>query len=120
MYIIKRDELYHYGVKGMKWGVRKDKVNKIKSSTVKKARNAANYYKNVTGARSSAAVKKYRRKNIDGMSDADIRKAINRMNLEKDYRNLTKADILRGKRFADSAFDYRAKYKTIRKITTKA
>lgn len=45
--------LIHYGVKGMKWGVRK------------------------------------KRNSISGMSDAELQKKINRMNLENQYKNLT-------------------------------
>lgn len=112
MYIITQDELSHYGVKGMKWGVRKDRISK-------KARNASTYIKNVTGSRSSAAVKKYRRKNIDGMSDADLRKAVNRMNLERQYRDLTRADLMFGQRAAENALKYNKSYKSVRKIVTR-
>lgn len=162
MYIITQDELSHYGVKGMKWGVRKDnrtgsgggrnalktylkitnpwlyasskrmfnnykrgaefikaKTEKTKPLISKKARNASTYMKNVTGSRSSASVKKYRRKNIDGMSDADLRKAVNRMNLERQYRDLTRADLMSGQRAAQNALKYNTTYKSVRKLATK-
>lgn len=131
--IIKSDELLHYGVKGMRWGVRKDggssggskikKAAKIispvgyatakgvkKASTTiknsKRARSAQNKYRNLTGSRGSAATKKYRNKNIDGMSDADLRKAVNRMNLERQYRDLTRLDYMRGQKYASDILKY--------------
>lgn len=118
MYIVMRpDELQHHGVKGMRWGVRKDrgssgssigaKVAKgIKSaSSSKRVRSARNTYRNLTGSRKSAALKKYRSKNIDGMSDKDLQKAVNRMNLERQYRQLTRVDFYRGKRAVDTMYN---------------
>ena len=53
---MKNTELYHYGVPGMKWGhrksrktnkiVSKNKINKKKSSSVKKESNFGKYYNN--------------------------------------------------------------------------
>ena len=126
---MKPDELQHHGVRGMRWGVRKDrgssglsrstKIAKTISplgyslgkgvakgikgaSSSKRVRSARNTYRNLTGSKQSAALKKYRSKNIDGMSDKDLQKAVNRMNLEKQYRSLTKVDFYRGKRAVDT------------------
>jgi hypothetical protein len=80
-------------------------------TTVKKARSARNVYRNMTGSKRSAAMTKYRKKNIDGMSDADLRKAVNRMNLERQYRDLTKADYMKGQRYASDILKYKSTMK---------
>lgn len=55
--------IYHYGVKGMKWGIRKS-PNRI-------------------GRKRTA------RKHVSEMSDEELRKQINRLNQEKQYKDLT-------------------------------
>lgn len=102
---MKPDELIHHGVRGMRWGVRRNQLRKAKNSFLKKKREASNRYRNLTGSKRSAALKKYRRKNIDGMSDKDLQAAVNRMNLERQYRTLTKVDFYRGKRAVDTMYN---------------
>lgn len=142
--IIHQDELNHYGVKGMKWGVRKDgkssalvtafKIThpltylagkKVKKSfdnfkSSKRYRSVVNKYRNITGSRKSVARTKYRNKNIDGMSDADLRKAINRMNLERQYRDLTRHDFMRGQKAASNILKYETTYQAAKKVARKA
>ena len=79
-------ELMHYGVKGMKWGVRKSRIkNSKKWSSSKQAK-------------------------IDGMSDDQLRRINNRMRLEKEYRQLTQTRMERyrskaGKAAEEAAFN---------------
>lgn len=88
-------ELYHHGVKGMKWGVRR--------------------YQNSDGSLTSAGKKRYTRtesandrekaqrksdlKNRRTLSDADLRKKIDRLKMEKEFKNLTNEDISPGKKY---------------------
>lgn len=79
-------ELMHFGVKGMKWGVRKKRIKDAKKWTSKKQAK------------------------IDGMSDDQLRKANNRLRLEKEYRQLTQTRMERyrnkvGKAAEEAAFN---------------
>lgn len=64
------DELAHYGVPGMKWGRRKQADGSYKSSGRKAAKDA-------------------RKKEISKLSDAELRQRINRLQMEKQYMDLT-------------------------------
>lgn len=84
-------ELYHYGIKGMKWGVRR--------------------YQNKDGTRTAAGKKRERMsaddrvkeqrkiavKNRRTMSDADLDKQINRLKKEKQFKELAQEDIAPGR-----------------------
>ena len=71
------DELYHYGVLGMKWGVRKDKtkggLRKRKSTPVHD-----DYKKAHSG------------KSVKSMSDSELRSVNNRLQMERQYSDLTR------------------------------
>lgn len=88
------DELYHHGVKGMHWGVRR--------------------YQNEDGSLTAAGRRRYnrqetrrvqqeRRDQLNSrrtMSDEDLRKNINRLRLEREYQQLSEADLRPGKAYA--------------------
>lgn len=132
--------LIHYGVKGMKWGVRKDRPSssvigtafkithpvtytlaKKTAGGIRKAKNssqfksAANRYRNLTGSRRSNALKEARRKNINNMTNQEINDIVYRLNLERNFRSLTKLDINRGQNHAKDMLKYDSSYKAMKK-----
>lgn len=92
--------LAHYGVKGMKWGVRRDRdgsktsVNSSSKGKIKnvdlsdqKRTNAATPSSNATGA--AIARQKAKEFSIDSLSNKELQSVVTRMNLETQYKSLT-------------------------------
>lgn len=67
------DFIEHFGIKGMKWGFRKQRISKVKAR--RRAKNSA---------KTSAKWKK-KYQNRASMSDKDIRRATERLRLENDF-----------------------------------
>lgn len=98
-------ELCHYGVLGMKWGVRR------RRSTIKKSSNKTN-----SDPKESKVKKK---KSVSELSDTELRQAINRIQMEKQLAQLTAKEKSAGAKFVTdvlsgaakkTATDYTAKY----------
>ena len=89
-------ELYHHGIKGMKWGVRR--------------------YQNKDGSLTAAGKKRQRgwsedaktaddisRKSVKAMSNTELRKLNERTQLETQYKNLHPGAVKKGMRFVTTA-----------------
>ncbi len=85
-------ELYHHGILGMKWGVRRWQ-NKDGSLTP-----AGKERYNDDWSDDAKSVATTRSKSSKEMSNAELRRVIERMNLEKQYSQLNKEDISKGKK----------------------
>jgi hypothetical protein len=81
------DVLAHYGVKGMKWGVRRSK-RQLDSDSPDAAR-----------AKATRAKIKTNRGRTDSLSNQDLRDLVQRMNLEQQYSQLSANRASFGKRF---------------------
>lgn len=119
---MERTQLYHWGIKGMKWGVRRyqnedgtltaagrkrremsaDQIQKTKN-VVDAGERAANVAKG-----NSATIRNMRRSQITDlsqMSDKELRDAVNRLNMEQQYRNLSSNNVSRGQQHVDNALN---------------
>ena len=80
------DEIFHIGVKGMKWGVRRSREER------ERARSAdANTLRDVKS--------KAKKTKIASLSNQELQAAITRMNLEKQYVSLNQSSYSKGKKF---------------------
>lgn len=98
------DELYHYGVLGMKWGVRRYQ-NKDGSLTAKGKKR----YSSDNSKDNKENDTKPKKKSVSEMSDEELSKAIKRLEIEKRYRDLTKesrqSEISKGRAFASRVIE---------------
>lgn len=91
------NELIHYGVRGMKWGVRRyqNKDGSLTAAGRKRYSEDGSAKKTpakakVSKAKSSSS-EESKKKSLSEMSDDEIRQKIARLQLEKQYRDLAKS-----------------------------
>lgn len=118
------DELKHYGIKGMKWGVRRfqnsdgsltaDGKKRYSGDNLKDIQKQVNQGKNVVDGvkktKAKAAEKQHEKKiksDLSQMSDKELRDIVNRLNMEERYTQVMKSrGVETGKNRADKILDY--------------
>lgn len=97
MWEYNNNELYHHGIKGMKWGVRRSRAQLGYSSSPRKTKKQAQKVSSKQQRKVSS--KQQRKEAIKKMSDAELRSRINRIQMERQYMQLTAAEMSPGKKF---------------------
>lgn len=93
------DEYFeHAGVKGMRWGVRRSQAQLDRAA----GRKTAKTEKKEAKAKKAAATTSTKKSKTSDLTDAELRQKLNRLQMEKQYAELTKAP--RGKADAGKKF----------------
>lgn len=86
---MKQNELCHYGVLGMRWGIRRTEAQLARARGKKKDDSSSeSTQKNKSSSTKSTTSKK---KTVSEMTEDELRKEINRLELEQRYRNLMRS-----------------------------
>lgn len=81
-------ELFHYGIKGMKWGVRRKRGDdgRVNASPAPRPRGSDDYEE----------ARRVRQKPVYKMSNQELQRANQRLQLERQYNQLTSSSIQSG------------------------
>lgn len=113
---ISPDELVHFGIPGMKWGVRKASsssstpsgatevvvTSKRGKKTTLQAKGGARHAPSQEAIDTVAAIQKSKASGLVTLSNKEIKDAVTRMNLEQQYMKLTSTEKNKGKQFIQS------------------
>lgn len=93
--------LQHFGILGMKWGRRKGKtsLSKGKLKSVKNSNNHPDHDRKVV----------LKKKKLHQMSNEELKTLNTRLQLEKTYKELTQAEVSKGRKFVSEILSNAAK-----------
>ena len=97
------NELYHFGIKGMRWGVRRYQNPDGSLTNAGKKRLSKRHTSNEENDSSNkSSTKSSSTKTVKEMSDDELRQAITRIQLEQQYKSLSPKNVSKGKKFVDT------------------
>lgn len=102
-----QNQLVHYGIKGMKWGVRRTDAQLARARG--KTSESQPVHEDYKKAHDSKSVK--------SMSDAELRNRLNRLQMEQQYSKLNPSNVNKGKEVANKIIKAGA---TVAAVTTTA
>lgn len=100
------NSLYHHGIKGMKWGVRRtpEQLERARGH-VYEGENITKSGKKINNSIANMRATKNSSNDLSKMSDQELRDRVNRMNLERQYSSLTAEEKLRGHAYVSDTLE---------------
>lgn len=122
--------LAHYGVKGMKWGVRKDRYGrsgpqevtlKTKPGRRVTAKGGRRQPASEDAKRTATSRQKAKKSTIDSLSTKELQELVTRMNLENQYKNLARRQrfLNKGEAFVDELLSIQRTTEKVKRAANK-
>lgn len=102
------DEFYHHGILGQKWGKMNGPPYPIDPSDHSAAEKKAGWRESLSSDKHkdpSDDYKNSRRKDLENMTNDELRNLIQRLQLEKQYGDITKVEVEKGKGAVEKFID---------------
>ena len=97
------NELYHFGIKGMRWGVRRyQNPDGSLTNAGKKRLKKGQTSNEESDSSNKPSTKSSPTKTVKDMSDDELSQAITRLQLEEKYKSLSPKNVSKGKKFVDT------------------